>query len=51
MDIPNAFGLPPPASNAELFNFFPEIRLVILHDEIQSHGEVKSPPQFLSAYP
>ena len=50
-DIPNAFGLPPPASKAELFSFLPDIRLVRLHDEIQSHGEVKFPPQFLSAYP
>ena len=49
MEIPNAFGFPPPASNAELFNFLPVIRLVKLHEEIQSQGEVKSPPQFLSA--
>ena len=36
MDIPKAFGLPPPASNAELFNFLPVLRLVKLQDEIQN---------------
>ena len=32
--MPNAFGFPPPASNAELFNFLPVLRLVKLQDEI-----------------
>ena len=49
--MPNALGFPPPASKAELLSFLPVIKLVRLQEEIHNQGLVKSPPQFLSAYP
>src|SRR5574344_1843595 len=49
--IPKTFGRPPPTSNTLSFNFLPLISLVKLHEESQTHGDVKFPPQFLSAYP
>ena len=38
-------------SNTLLVSFFPVSLLVILQEDSHTQGEVKSLPQFLSAYP
>src|SRR5574344_193776 len=49
--IKNTLGRPPPTSNALFISSSPVVSLVRQHDESHTHGDVKSLPQFLSAYP